>query len=501
MDRSPGALALPTDGNPLQLLPGTDVGIKIEEFMSIPIDTFNTDHSDSGISGFPKLHSEEQGCDIAKIENEGMSSSSDKAKSGLRKVIRCVSKEPTASEDPSNVMANTVMKYLGIPGDKGFTRLSENDKEEVGCRLEALLSEVTESTLIPLINSSLSREEVEKLASLKGITVNTIDRDNINDESVKKEEASENSDFENIPNQSSKTHEAEDQENNSDSDSSTIISSDEEDFIEAEETEDAKACPEAIPSGCAVCGDSIQVPPSSGQSACHTCVSFFEMGFRGRCRKGGDCKVTKETRAKCTACRYDKCMSVGMIPGNRKRKANEPLIEGVPAPKLCVVAENVSDIEAEAEKVINPMLSEEDKKIAFRHRLLNILEEDVKALSISHAFATRVSKSVFPEYYDIVKEPICIEDIHTAVMNDEYKDKNDFLSDFQKMYKNSVAYKGKDDELSMGALTIFNSVKASLDYWQQVRLVKSMIGKQNFRFLVFFGRRKYRVGHFRLLAV
>ena len=34
-----------------------------------------------------------------------------------------------------------------------------------------------------------------------------------------------------------------------------------------------------------------------------------------------------------------------------------------------------------------------------------------------------------------------------AVMYGEYKNKGDFLSDFQKMYKNSVAYNGKNDQV------------------------------------------------------
>ena len=174
--------------------------------------------------------------------------------------------------------------------------------------------------------------EVEKLASLKGIPIDTFNSANISNDSVKKEEPSDNSDFENIPNKSSKTQDTVEPENDSDSDSSAIIS-DEEDFTE---TKDAKVCPEAMPSSCVVCGDSVHVPPSSGPFACHMCVNFFEMGFRGRCRIGGNCKVTKAMRAKCTACRYDKCMSASMVPGSRKRKANAPLIEDVPALKLCV---------------------------------------------------------------------------------------------------------------------------------------------------------------------
>ena len=101
--------------------------------------------------------------------------------------------------------------------------------------------------------------------------------------------------------------------------------------------------------------------------------------------------------------------------------------------------------------------------MAFRNCLLKILEKDVKALRISRTFATRVSKSTFPDYYDIVKDPICIEDIHEAVMNGEYKDKAAFLLDFRKIYKNSVAYNGRNDDLSKNALAIFDAVKAALN--------------------------------------
>ena len=71
----------------------------------------------------------------------------------------------------------------------------------------------------------------------------------------------------------------------------------------------------------------------------------------------------------------------------------------------------------------------------------------MKALRISHAFGSRVSKTVIPDYYDIVKDPVSIDDIHNSVLYGEYKNKGDFLSDFQKMYKNSVAYNGKNDQV------------------------------------------------------
>jgi hypothetical protein len=116
---------------------------------------------------------------------------------------------------------------------------------------------------------------------------------------------------------------------------------------------------------------------------------------------------------------------------------------------------------ASLETQINPMLSD-DKNVSFRHCLIKILEEEVRTLRISHSFASRVNKAVIPDYYKIVKDPICIDDIVTAVQYGEYKNKNDFINAFKKMQRNSVAYNGKNDQLSKDALTILNLVKVSL---------------------------------------
>ena len=80
-----------------------------------------------------------------------------------------------------------------------------------------------------------------------------------------------------------------------------------------------------------------------------------------------------------------------------------------------------------------------------RHCLLKILEEDVKALRISHAFATRVSKSVIPDYYDIVKDPVDLSLIAQRLASGTYYAQLEiFAADFKRMFDNCCLYNAPD---------------------------------------------------------
>lgn len=67
---------------------------------------------------------------------------------------------------------------------------------------------------------------------------------------------------------------------------------------------------------CAVCGDS-----SSGKHygvfSCEGCKGFFKRTVRKElvysCRKGGSCVIDRALRNRCQACRYQKCIVVGML--------------------------------------------------------------------------------------------------------------------------------------------------------------------------------------------
>uniref|UniRef100_A0A0N5C804 Nuclear receptor domain-containing protein n=1 Tax=Strongyloides papillosus TaxID=174720 RepID=A0A0N5C804_STREA len=83
---------------------------------------------------------------------------------------------------------------------------------------------------------------------------------------------------------------------------------------------------------CKVCGDK-----SSGYhygvQSCEGCKGFFRRSVQGKgnyqCHKKNDCMVSRNTRTRCQACRFNRCLAVGMLKETvrgekcRKRKAKE----------------------------------------------------------------------------------------------------------------------------------------------------------------------------------
>ncbi|CAJ0960603.1 unnamed protein product, partial [Mesorhabditis belari] len=73
---------------------------------------------------------------------------------------------------------------------------------------------------------------------------------------------------------------------------------------------------------CAVCGASAK-GFHFGAFTCEGCKSFFGRASLRKeralfCRLGGACNVQGENRTACKACRYEKCLRVGMSPMNSR---------------------------------------------------------------------------------------------------------------------------------------------------------------------------------------
>lgn len=66
---------------------------------------------------------------------------------------------------------------------------------------------------------------------------------------------------------------------------------------------------------CRVCSD-ISTGKHYGQISCEGCKSFFKRSIRRKveyvCRNNGKCKIYKELRNQCQACRLLKCQQIGM---------------------------------------------------------------------------------------------------------------------------------------------------------------------------------------------
>ncbi|XP_052766916.1 steroid hormone receptor ERR2-like isoform X1 [Mya arenaria] len=67
---------------------------------------------------------------------------------------------------------------------------------------------------------------------------------------------------------------------------------------------------------CLVCGD-IASGFHYGVSSCEACKAFFKRTIQGNidysCPANGDCEITKRRRKACQACRFQKCLFVGML--------------------------------------------------------------------------------------------------------------------------------------------------------------------------------------------
>ncbi|KAH7698995.1 nuclear receptor NHR-70 [Aphelenchoides avenae] len=93
---------------------------------------------------------------------------------------------------------------------------------------------------------------------------------------------------------------------------------------------------EGIPSvpPCAVCGDDSD-GRHFGQYTCPACAAFFRrmvsLKLRYTCKRDNNCGIEKSARNMCGACRFEKCLRVGMLTsavqparnGHGKRKATE----------------------------------------------------------------------------------------------------------------------------------------------------------------------------------
>jgi len=72
---------------------------------------------------------------------------------------------------------------------------------------------------------------------------------------------------------------------------------------------------------CAVCNQ--QIPKDRvhyGGVSCYSCRAFFRRNTQREelpvCKSDGNCEITHEDRKQCSACRYSKCLRIGMKPEN-----------------------------------------------------------------------------------------------------------------------------------------------------------------------------------------
>ncbi|CAL2034588.1 unnamed protein product [Caenorhabditis brenneri] len=95
--------------------------------------------------------------------------------------------------------------------------------------------------------------------------------------------------------------------------------------------------PPWTPEPCEVCGGS-DTGMHYGAVSCGPCAKFFSAitksrnAFKYKCKKDGNCEMTPETRKNCMACRFSKCVAVGMkglgVQKTNPKRISPPSSEG-----------------------------------------------------------------------------------------------------------------------------------------------------------------------------
>lgn len=94
------------------------------------------------------------------------------------------------------------------------------------------------------------------------------------------------------------------------------------------------------------------------------------------------------------------------------------------------------------EKLINPLLSD-DPINGLNYILMQVLENNVLKVKTARAFWEPVNPKTYPDYYDLIKNPIDLEQINKKLIKKMYKSKEMFIRDLAQLKSNCVQYNGE----------------------------------------------------------
>ncbi|KAJ3344605.1 hypothetical protein HDU83_005014 [Entophlyctis luteolus] len=95
-------------------------------------------------------------------------------------------------------------------------------------------------------------------------------------------------------------------------------------------------------------------------------------------------------------------------------------------------------------------------------RILETIVIDLISMPAAQTFRWPVSKELLPEYYVLVKQPICLEDLRVKCQSMQYKVAEAFLSDINLIYENSALYNGIKNPLTEIASQIVAKAQKSV---------------------------------------
>ncbi|KAJ8308506.1 hypothetical protein KUTeg_013380 [Tegillarca granosa] len=136
---------------------------------------------------------------------------------------------------------------------------------------------------------------------------------------------------------------------------------------------------------CLVCGD-IASGYHYGVSSCEACKAFFKRTIQGNieysCPANQDCEITKRRRKACQACRFQKCLFVGML---REGVRLDRVRGGRQKYKRCIDTQPLISIESQLDKLYaNPEPEIQDDEIRFLATMSDLADREL-VITISWA--------------------------------------------------------------------------------------------------------------------
>ncbi|KAH9519531.1 hypothetical protein Btru_002942 [Bulinus truncatus] len=151
---------------------------------------------------------------------------------------------------------------------------------------------------------------------------------------------------------------------------------------------------------CLVCGD-VASGYHYGVSSCEACKAFFKRTIQGNieysCPASGDCEITKRRRKACQACRFHKCLGVGMlregvrldrVRGGRQKYKRSSDCQTHVQPVLPVLIKK-SCLESTDNKILTMLLALESQMEVLHANTETAIDTDVKFMAAASDLADR----------------------------------------------------------------------------------------------------------------
>ncbi|CAI5756342.1 unnamed protein product [Candida verbasci] len=113
--------------------------------------------------------------------------------------------------------------------------------------------------------------------------------------------------------------------------------------------------------------------------------------------------------------------------------------------------------------------TENDLKDFFTSSINLLLNLTDQGESVASAFIKLPSKKLYPDYYDIIKQPISLNEIQKKIRTEKNYDLSDFISDFELLLKNAATYNDEDSWIVANARQLVDFVKDQVKEYETIQ--------------------------------